>query len=137
MYNSPKQELESLMPANTRYPDNSYCPNNWAPTNATYPQNYNYTTPNSNQQYPPPPMVAIYPHLYSTVNQNQIHVHLHGSTENIDRIFNSAEMLTGSAPRAIELPPVISTDIAPPTINDSMQDSERDQPDPSHVWRPY
>ncbi|XP_045476775.1 protein lozenge-like isoform X1 [Harmonia axyridis] len=134
MYNSPKQELDAIMPANTRYSDNSYCPNNWVAPNATYPQNYNYNPPTSNQQYPPPPpVVAIYPHLYSTVNQNQIHVHLHGSTENIDKFFTT-EIMAGSTPRAIELPPVVSTDIVPPPISDNLQDSEREQPD---VWRPY
>ncbi|XP_044759570.1 runt-related transcription factor 2-like isoform X2 [Coccinella septempunctata] len=137
MYNNPKQELEPIMPANPRYPDNSYCPNNWGPSNPTYPQNYNYTAPTANQQYPPPPVVAIYPHLYSTVNQNQIHVHLHGSTENIDKFFTNPEVMSGPTPRAIELPPVVATEIAAATISDSMQDSERDQPDPSNVWRPY
>ncbi|XP_047106000.1 forkhead box protein B2-like [Schistocerca piceifrons] len=30
---------------------------------------------------PPPPTMLVYPHLYSTVNQNQIHVHLHADRD--------------------------------------------------------
>ncbi|KAL3273440.1 hypothetical protein HHI36_014884 [Cryptolaemus montrouzieri] len=135
MYNSPKPELEAIMPTNARYPENSYCPNNWAPPNTSYHQNYNYNTTNSNQQYPP--VVAIYPHLYSTVNQNQIHVHLHGSSENLDKFFTSTEALSGTTPRTLEMPPVAATEVVAP-ITDPLLETEREQPnDPSNVWRPY
>ncbi|KAK9883535.1 hypothetical protein WA026_001711 [Henosepilachna vigintioctopunctata] len=134
MYNSAKPDLEAIMPSNPRYSDNPYCPNNWTSPNPTYPQTYAYDSPTSNQQYSP--VVAIYPHLYSTVNQNQIHVHVHGSSENLDKFFTSAEALSGATPRAIELASVPSTDVVPPVAG-SLQESEREQPNDPNVWRPY
>ncbi|XP_034656247.1 protein lozenge [Drosophila subobscura] len=38
---------------------------------------------------PPPPPVVLYPQLYSTVNQNQIHLHLH-SSEKLEQYLGSA-----------------------------------------------
>lgn len=147
---SPASELDPLLSASPRYPDNSYYPNNWG-TNSSYSNNYNYyNTPPSNQnQYlsPSGPTMVLYPSLYSTVNQNQIHLHLHGSTEKLDQYFNP-EALTNV------LTPVRNADneIMPlATSVHEMQDQKHeanvlahsqpiDQPtttDPSSVWRPY
>lgn len=51
-------------------------------------------------QYPPPPppppppqsqtTMVLYPQLYSTVNQNQIHLHLHGSEKLVEQYLGSA-----------------------------------------------
>lgn len=126
MLNSAKSELETA-----RYPDNStYYPNNWTP-NATY-NNYNYyNTPNNNQQYPS--MVLYPPPLYST--QNQIHFHLHGSTEKIDQ-YLSTESLSLTPTRAIELAQTVTTEVAQSHVQETIEDTERTH-DPASVWRPY
>uniref|UniRef100_A0A182N4W1 Runt domain-containing protein n=1 Tax=Anopheles dirus TaxID=7168 RepID=A0A182N4W1_9DIPT len=41
---------------------------------------------------PPPPPMVLCPQMFSTVNQNQIHVHLHGSgSEKFEHYFGSAD----------------------------------------------
>ncbi|KAK6630449.1 hypothetical protein RUM43_014794 [Polyplax serrata] len=46
----------------------------------SYPNYYNSSSGTASQTpyLNPTPSVVLYPHLYSTVNQNQIHLHLHG-----------------------------------------------------------
>ncbi|XP_044252548.1 protein lozenge-like isoform X3 [Tribolium madens] len=124
MLNSAKSELDPM-----RYPDNStYYPNNWTPN--SYPNNYNYyNTPNNNQQYPS--TMVLYPPLYST--QNQIHFHLHGSTEKIDQ-YLSTESLSLTPTRAIELAQSVTTEVA--QSHETLEDTERTH-DPASVWRPY
>lgn len=41
----------------------------------------NYGYMGSSQSYPATPPMVLYPSLYSTVNQNQIHLHVHNVTE--------------------------------------------------------
>lgn len=43
-----------------------------------YNPNYQGCYNNPGQNYISPPSMVLYPQLYSTFNQNQIHVHLHG-----------------------------------------------------------
>ncbi|EZA61532.1 Histone-lysine N-methyltransferase SETMAR [Ooceraea biroi] len=58
----------------------------WTPGPATpvpvashnYNPNYQGYYNNPSQNYISPPPMVLYPQLYSTVNQNQIHLHLHG-----------------------------------------------------------
>lgn len=64
---------------------------------------YQYSCPPPAQpQYPPTPgaptqaTMVLYPQLYSTVNQNQIHLHLHGSDKLVE------QYLGGSAGTAIQ-----------------------------------
>ena len=81
------------------HPHHSHHPNN-------YPNYYTSTTSNpsggSNPGPPPPqatapyltnptapPTMVFYPHLYSTVNQNQIHLHLHSNSSPSDLHGNS------------------------------------------------
>ncbi|XP_030379275.1 protein lozenge [Scaptodrosophila lebanonensis] len=60
--------------------------------------NYQYGSCSATAQYggahavapPPPPPVVLYPQLYSTVNQNQIHLHLH-SSEKLEQYLGSAD----------------------------------------------
>ncbi|KAL7744391.1 hypothetical protein ACLKA6_001779 [Drosophila palustris] len=44
----------------------------------------------------PPPPVVLYPQLYSTVNQNQIHLHLH-SSEKLEQYLATDQQLTISS----------------------------------------
>lgn len=83
-----KVEVETL---NTTYP--SY--NNWS---NGY-NNYQYSSCTAQPQYPthhPAPTMVLYPQLYSTVNQNQIHLHLHG-TDKIEQYLGPDNSLTISS----------------------------------------
>lgn len=105
---------------------------------------------NAQSQYPTPhgaPAMLIYPQVYSTVNQNQIHLHLHG-TDKIEQYLHS-DSLTISAARN----PSIEIDGNETTENPNgimetddterhrhHQTNNRDEQevgDPSSVWRPY
>ncbi|CAH2043901.1 unnamed protein product, partial [Iphiclides podalirius] len=75
----------TAMPTQARCEPNYY--NSW-PTNTYNYNNYQYNNINNNptclQSHTPyinPNPQMILPNLYSTVNQNQIHVHLHSSTD--------------------------------------------------------
>ncbi|EDV46261.1 protein lozenge [Drosophila erecta] len=83
-------------------------------------QNYQYGSCLATAQYgpqaapppqpPPPPPVVLCPQLYSTVNQNQIHLHLH-SSEKLEQYLGTATgaehltigSLTGSSRSSIEI----------------------------------
>ncbi|XP_063916918.1 runt-related transcription factor 1-like isoform X3 [Zophobas morio] len=138
MLNSAKSEIDPMICSSPRYSDNStYYPNNWG-TNTTYPNNYNYyNTPNNNQQYTG--AMVLYPPLYSTVNQNQIHFHLHGSTEKIDQYLGS-EALNLNPTRAIELAQNVTTEVAQThqePLDDGAERTQEHNSDPASVWRPY
>lgn len=131
--------------AGSRYPDNNtYYPNNWG-TNPSYSNNYNYyNTPNNNQQsYPTTPTMVLYPHLYSTVNQNQIHVHLHGNSEKLDYINSDpltlmpsrGAMDIGVTPESHDIQANSQMTTQPHTQIE--EDRVQVQTDPSSVWRPY
>lgn len=68
--------------------------NNWPNSYNNY-QYASCPTAAAQSQYPTnaaatAPTMLIYPQVYSTVNQNQIHLHLHG-TEKIEQYLNSSE----------------------------------------------
>ncbi|XP_065163628.1 protein lozenge-like isoform X2 [Atheta coriaria] len=148
MFNSVKADLDPMVGASPRYNESSgYYPNNWTPHNtnyANYPSYYN--APNNNQQYGNAPHMVLYPHIYPTVNQNQIHVHLHGPAT--DKIFDNFSVHDGLA-----LMPARSSEAAanatadahshsqqPPAEQQTQQvveDDQRQIADPSAVWRPY
>lgn len=138
--------------SNAPYP--SY--NNW--TNGYNNYQYNGCTPQA--QYPPhpAPTMVLYPQLYSTVNQNQIHLHLHG-TDKIEQYLSPEHSLTISsvsgARGAIEigfggntsenlLHPDGDTESNPNHDASSgilpiqeNRDSSIVPGDPASVWRPY
>lgn len=137
--------MDPLLCGNSRYPDNnSYNPNYWS-SSPGYSNNYNYyNSPPSNQnQYiqPPGPTMVLYPHLYSTVNQNQIHLHLHGSPEKLDQYLSSETFASLTPLRSgNELMP--SSSSISEEVTTQLQDSDRkyEEPtttDPASVWRPY
>lgn len=127
---------------------------------------YQYATPSAaaasiqtptQTQYPPAPQVPhaapamlIYPQVYSTVNQNQIHLHLHG-TEKIEQYLSSNEnslSLSSARNTSAEIGMSGSTDNQNVIMDNDETDghhhrehetSNRDEEvgDPSSVWRPY
>ncbi|XP_060521752.1 runt-related transcription factor 3-like isoform X1 [Cylas formicarius] len=143
-FNSAKSELDTLA---GRYPENSYCPNNWS-TYPAYPNNNCYNTSYNNQQYiNQPTPVMLYPtSLYSTVNQNQIHFHLHPPSDSrssdaylTDSSGNlpSVGLASGSGSRP-DLVPTSSGELNSHVQGEEIQDSNRDQqPSADPVWRPY
>lgn len=109
---------------------------------------------------PPAPTMVLYPHLYSTVNQNQIHLHLHGSTDKLDQYFSGESPLTissatsvkgsieiglgGSAMQPLSLGGPESESGMVQSDNESAHHSRgalmpvsNVNTDPSSVWRPY
>jgi hypothetical protein len=107
-------------------------------------------------QYPPPPPPAppsqtqptmvLYPQLYSTVNQNQIHLHLHGSEKFVEHYLGST---VGSMPadnsfslshnsRAIgnglELPMLSQAEAE---LKQQEQAVDQDSIGDPNVWRPH
>ncbi|XP_028130537.1 runt-related transcription factor 3-like isoform X2 [Diabrotica virgifera virgifera] len=144
LFNSAKPDLEMI---SSRYPDNnSYCPNNWPANSTAYNNNY-YNHSYNQQQYLNTPTMVVYPSLYSTVNQSQIHFHLHPPSDKLDPYKNepyikSEQYLTDSAgltnPQRVEA--VQNSDVVHSHVDSlRIEDSERNaqsQNDPS-VWRPY
>jgi runt-related transcription factor len=83
--------------------------------------------------------MVLYPSLYSTVNQNQIHLHVHNVTEykpadqypeDVTAIVGGNNVTISSANRAIEI------GIVHDQPQDQIQRYDRQHGDPS-VWRPY
>lgn len=146
MVNSAKADLiEPMICGSPRYTDsNTYYPNSWG-TNMNYTNNYYYNnTTNNNQQYSinstaPTTTMVLYPHLYSTVNQNQIHLHLHGSTtDKIDYINHDISL--SSTRNSIEIGVVPPTTAVEVHAQGQIEDNDRTHPvqqDPNNVWRPY
>lgn len=106
---------------------------------------------------PPPhgaPTMLIYPQVYSTVNQNQIHLHLHGS-EKIEQYLGANENDGGGGGRHSNANLAIGLSGTAETAQVIMANSETDGHqhrgtdhetanrtdqevgDPSSVWRPY
>lgn len=167
--NSPTNAITNNSGCLTKFNDidalNSSYPtyNNWS---NGY-NNYQYATPAAaattiqtpaQTQYPPTPQVPhaapamlIYPQVYSTVNQNQIHLHLHGS-DKIEQYLNSNENGLGlnSARGAITEIGLTANAENPNVIMENDENdghhhrsehetNNRDEEvgDPSSVWRPY
>ncbi|KAL0275111.1 UNVERIFIED_CONTAM: hypothetical protein PYX00_003073 [Menopon gallinae] len=123
----------------------------WGSNNyQSYPNYYNSTT-SSTPQTPylnPPPSVVLYPHLYSTVNQNQIHLHLHGEKtadsaqyggEDLATtiVANSNNFTISSGTRSsIEIGIVHNNQSGLLHEEDRYTHNDRHGGDPS-VWRPY
>nr|XP_022903489.1 protein lozenge-like isoform X3 [Onthophagus taurus] len=144
IFNSAKADLDPMVGTVSRYSDAAYHPNSWS-TNATYPANYNYyNSANNNQQYlnSGSTTMVLYPHVYSTVNQNQIHLHLHGNADKIDQYLNFNDSLSLTPVRG-NLEANQSGNNSVEEVNQAhsqIEESDRSQEqvtDPSGVWRPY
>lgn len=97
--------------------------------------------------------MVLYPQLYSTVNQNQIHLHLHGS-DKLEQYFTTPEnALTissisgvrgfeigiGTAENPLNNIDLENDEVDQSTIADDVEDNRESivVGDPSSVWRPY
>lgn len=99
--------------------------------------------------------MVLYPHLYSTVNQNQIHFHLHGSTDKLDQYFSGENALVtissnpsvkGGIEIGIGMGGQTHSENEESNIQEQHVDSDGNQSqhsrnnpmgDLSSVWRPY
>uniref|UniRef100_A0A336KDR2 CSON008731 protein n=1 Tax=Culicoides sonorensis TaxID=179676 RepID=A0A336KDR2_CULSO len=98
----PQSSVPSISSCSNSYPtvkqpelvDSTYGYNNWS--NYNFPQyapctQTQYMTPVPHAPVPP---VVVYPQVHSIVNQNQIHLHLHGaSTDKLDQFLGSENAL--------------------------------------------
>lgn len=122
----------------------------WGANNyQSYPNYYNSPS-NTSPQTPylnPTPSVVLYPHLYSTVNQNQIHLHLHGekaaeslqcSGEELAAtiVANSNNLTISSGTRSsIEIGIVHNSQGG--MMNEEERYTHADRQGDQSVWRPY
>uniref|UniRef100_T1GA71 Uncharacterized protein n=1 Tax=Megaselia scalaris TaxID=36166 RepID=T1GA71_MEGSC len=110
--------------------------------------NYQYGSCAPQSQYPPHHTpVVLYPQLYSTVNQNQIHLHLHGA-DKIEQYLGQENALTiSSVPGRTGIEIGIGTsdhEVGILSANDSSIHREEtsttgddDTGNDQSVWRPY
>ncbi|GAB0094038.1 Protein lozenge [Sergentomyia squamirostris] len=175
--NAPQSSCHSFTPTSattlTRFTPDLDPMNSYASTyNTTWSNGYNNFQYNSCPPPPPPPpptsqhqsavqhqypghaapTMLLYPQLYSTVNQNQIHLHLHGGADKLEQYLNPENALTISSigtGRGIEIE-IGPTDTVPPPSSLMSTDNQENHPteeesvqhskdvtggDP--VWRPY
>lgn len=97
---------------------------------------------------PAPPPVVLYPHLYSTVNQNQIHLHLHHSdlnkpveqyADDVATVVGNSNLTITGGSRGIEIgiaPSSNQTPVEEPNDIVITRYNDRQSNDLS-VWRPY
>lgn len=144
----------------TTYPTSGASSTYWAPNTASHHHSYpNYypgnstlasaTTTNPQNAYlnpppppPAPPSMVLYPSLYSTVNQNQIHLHLHHNdikpidqySEDVTAIVggNNVTISSGGS-RAIEIG-ILQHNQVPDDVISRYNDRQHGDP---NVWRPY
>ncbi|XP_037921502.1 protein lozenge isoform X2 [Hermetia illucens] len=116
--------------------------------------NYQYGSCPAQPQYPghTAPTMVLYPQLYSTVNQNQIHLHLHG-TDKLEQYLGPESSLTissipgsrsgieigiGTSDHDVGLLAAESEHNTHPDEVEAHEHREGDVVgDPSSVWRPY
>lgn len=134
----------------------------WSSTYNTFPYaNCGTTTPagpvavpGTGGQYATTPTMVLYPQLYSTVNQNQIHLHLHGASS--DKL---EQYLGAAVDNSLALTTLNRVEVGVPgggdasfeqdiseTGNATTMDSVTERTDPTtgpenptteSVWRPY
>lgn len=97
--------------------------------------------------------MLLYPQVYSTVNQNQIHLHLHGAATDkleqylspdsvmISSLRNSTAATSGAAEgglAAVDSSPAAQLGLITETeASDAVGDVQENRDDPNNVWRPY
>lgn len=138
-------ELNAPAPAQ-RYDPNYY--NSWSANTYNY-NNYQYNNINNNpaclQSHTPyinPNSQVLLPNLYSTVNQNQIHVHLHSSTDkhNLEQYIPSEIKISdidGGISITTELQGAGETSGLVPSCEPGDEAKHLYGPGTQEVWRPY
>lgn len=158
-YSSAKTSTEMEQYSSYNNWSNGYNNYNYTPPCATLPTVPNPTAPvpqTVQSQYGTPhaqPTMVLYPQLYSTVNQNQIHLHLHG-TDKLEQYFGGenaftiSSISTGAAANnsrnpAVEIGGTAELMSAEDSAIKLQQDQEpivndaQESGDPGSVWRPY
>lgn len=135
--------LESTITSRS-YQDTPYCPNSWTtpyhPTTCN--NNYYNNTAYNSQHFNTPSPAVVYPAIISTVNQNQIHFHLHPTPSDVSRNeYFLPDSISSEVPR-VDLVPTTVREVTTEhgVSSSSMQESSREEnavQDPSNVWRPY
>lgn len=148
-------DIDALNPSYSSY-------NNWSNGYNNYQYGSTPTaaiqTPTQTQytSAPPPhttPTMLIYPQVYSTVNQNQIHLHLHGA-DKIEQYLTSNDNVSvnTAVARNTNLDIGLSGNADNPNViiegddtethhhrseHDTNNRNDQEVGDPSSVWRPY
>lgn len=98
--------------------------------------------------------MLIYPQVYSTVNQNQIHLHVHGGADKIGEYLtandsdaaigvqrqpnaNLAIGMSGSADNANVIMESSESEGHQRSEHETANRTDQEVADPSSVWRPY
>lgn len=96
--------------------------------------------------------MLLYPQVYSTVNQNQIHLHLHGAaTDKLEQYLNPEGVMISSLQRSsttatsggsVEVgisteSPVGQLGLITESETGDGNEGQENREDPNNVWRPY
>ncbi|KAF7278657.1 runt-related transcription factor 2-like isoform X1 [Rhynchophorus ferrugineus] len=135
--NCPKSELMDTFPSRGYHQDTPYCPNSW---NTFHTSNYNnnyYNPPYNPQYYNTTTPIMPAPTIISTVNQNQIHFHLHPSDTTRSEYFLQESPLGTEDSRHL-VPVSTSAVIGDQAVSESMPEAPREgSSGQDTVWRPY
>lgn len=142
---NPKTDLlETTVTSRGYHQESPYCPNNWGTSYHSSSYNNNYYNPSSYQaqHFNTPSPVVAYPTIISTVNQNQIHFHLHTPTDVSRNDYFLPESGLSTEVRNQDLVPTSTNNaISEQEVSDTLQDGSREEnsaQDPANlVWRPY
>lgn len=123
------------------YQDSPYCPNSWGSTFHPGAYNNNYYNPSYNVQHFNTPAPMVYPAIISTVNQNEIHFHLHPTSSEVTRNeYFMPESIGSEGSRQDLVPTTVSEVVSQQGVSSPLQEGTREESavqDPSNVWRPY
>ncbi|CAG9112098.1 hypothetical protein JYU34_001594 [Plutella xylostella] len=131
--------LAELNPPSQRYDNSYYWPANTCNQYPQYPNN-NAACLQPHTPYMNPNPQLIVPHLYSTVNQNQIHVHLHSTADKSLEQFPGEIKISdidGAISITTDLQGEASGMIASCEPTDEMKHGLYGAGSQDHVWRPY
>ncbi|XP_066255128.1 runt-related transcription factor 3-like [Euwallacea similis] len=123
------------------YQDSPYCPNNWGSSFHPGSCNNNYYNTTYNAQHFNPGTPVVYPAIISTVNQNQIHFHLHPTPSEVARNeYFMSDNISSEGSRAELVPTTVSEVVSEQEVSTPLQEGAREESavqDPTNVWRPY
>ncbi|KAL1494326.1 hypothetical protein ABEB36_009941 [Hypothenemus hampei] len=131
-----------LMETTSRgYQDSPYCPNSWGTSFPACNNNY-YNNPYNSQHFNTPAPAMVYPAIISTVNQNQIHFHLHPTATPGDIVGSRNEYFMSDntiGESRVDMVPSAVTEADHAGVSSTMEEASREESsvqDPN-VWRPY
>lgn len=152
-YPTVKHQSTDLDPAAAAYNYNNW--SNGYNSASGYPQ-YGCNTQATQYGPVPAPTMLLYPQVYSTVNQNQIHLHLHGAaTDKLEQYLNPDNVMisslrggpSGGTNTAVQTTSTAVVEVESPAAQlgliteteaaDVAGDVQENRDDPNNVWRPY